>query len=86
MKKYRLVKYDVWGNDEDGYEVNDIYQTDTILRFKGFPTDGQIIKALQKYAYNNMRSSDVDFPGMGDETIIYIDFDGRPLCELRLED
>ncbi len=25
METWQVVNYDVWGNDDDGYEVNDLY-------------------------------------------------------------
>ena len=27
MKKYEIFDYDVWGNEEEGYEVNDVMPT-----------------------------------------------------------
>lgn len=32
--RFRLWTYDVWGNEEDGYEVNNRFSTGTVLEFK----------------------------------------------------
>jgi hypothetical protein len=30
MKKLRVISYDTWGNKEDGYEVNNLYEVGVI--------------------------------------------------------
>lgn len=30
MSKWRVVSFDVWGNQKDGYEVNDLFKEGTI--------------------------------------------------------
>lgn len=45
---YRVYTYDVWGNEKDGWDVNDVYQTSDYVDIPDSPTDAQIITALKK--------------------------------------
>ena len=56
INKYKVVDYfDVWGNAEDGWEVNDVciyYDTDeTCLRISEETTDEEIIDFLIQIGY-----------------------------------
>lgn len=56
VNKYKIVNYfDVWGNAEDGWEVNDLtsyYDTDeTCLRISEDATDEEIIDFLIQIEY-----------------------------------
>lgn len=86
--KYRVWFLDVWGNETDGYEVND--------RSEGIPVelpefaggnmafDHQIIETLQAEGYLNADLPVKHFTVEGeDETMLYIDSaDGKPLLQL----
>lgn len=87
MKYYRYCRYDLWLTP-DGWEVNDVYQTDIII---ALPTDEEKItdKELARIIRRSIDpksrmhiklewSWDEEFP-------IHINAarDGRPLCELR---
>ena len=84
---YRIYGYDLFGNDDEGYEVNDVYRGPlvefaTICKHEG-PTDAQIREALAPYfALPAKIRTD------GDDLAIYVDDPrtGKPLCELRLID
>jgi len=80
---YQLCSYDVWGNDIDGYEVNDKYKLD-IISLPESPTNSQILKALKSCGFlkSTVKLSQLEFDG--DEQTIYINVsrNGAPFCEL----
>lgn len=51
MKKYRIVELDVWGNDTDGYEINDVFKTDYIIELENPYDDNEVIEKTKEY-YN----------------------------------
>ena len=65
MNKYQLYDYEVWGNNKDGYEVNDILKTNTIISIPLNASDREIIRILKKESIikNNIRFSSIDFEG-----------------------
>ena len=89
---WELRTYDVWGNNKDGYEVNDSYVVDrdypmtltvtvnnqgTPQEFlSAYPTNRQIRKAL------DLRSIQLDL--QGDDLTIYVNrsSNGYPLGEM----
>lgn len=83
MAKYTVHFLDVWGNDNDGYEVNDIYPSSAeidILEGMDYPAIVQLLidKGIVR------PSIDVDsVECTGEESQIFIDYDGRPEIELR---
>jgi len=46
--KYKLVTYDVWGNDTDGYEVNDAHFTGDSIELKTELNDSDMIDKLKE--------------------------------------
>ncbi len=84
--KYRVYSYDVWGNEKDGYEVNDcFYSGETTKLHKGM-TDNQIIKKLKKEGIINkwIKNHCVSISGE-EEYSLYFEYKGRPEFELRAE-
>lgn len=90
-----LWGYDVWGNADDGYDVNDrsclnreievivqeiIYNQGTIQESSNFdPTNEQFHEMISMYF--SIKLSDLEFDG--DDMVCYINLqDGYPLCEL----
>ena len=52
---YRLVDYyDVWGNEEDGWEVNDVIRTDIVIELDDKNTGEDVIDELiyAEYLYS----------------------------------
>jgi hypothetical protein len=43
---YRVYTYDVWGNEEDGYEVNDVFRTSETVELDSKGTIQQDIEEL----------------------------------------
>jgi len=77
---WEVWEYDVWGNEEEGWIVNDRYCIDRAYTIKSrgdFPSDYQIRKAFGVGC-----KVDID----GDDTIIYVDRarDGLPIGEMLL--
>ena len=84
--KFRLYDYDVWGNEKDGFNVNDVFKTSTTVELNEKMSDRQIVNALKKEWVIKkgvqFRSIDID----GDfEYALYFDYKGRPEFELRRE-
>lgn len=46
MAKYELIEYDTWGNEEEGFEVNNVYRTGIIYEISDAETDEEIIKRM----------------------------------------
>lgn len=77
MKKYEIFDYDVWGNEEEGYEVNDVMPTGIFIF-----TDTSKSSICKKLGLDDPYKIDVSV----NEDYIYIDYDGKPYCELRKKD
>lgn len=74
MKKYEIIAYEVWGNEEEGYEVNSAIKTGIVIY-----TDTSKASICKKLGLDDPYKLDVLFS----EDVIYIDYDGKPYCELR---
>ena len=74
MIKYEIYDYDVWGNDEEGYSVNDVMPTGIIVY-----TDTSKSSICKKLGLDDPYKLDVYY----NEDSIYIDYDYKPYCELR---
>ena len=74
MTKYEIFDYDVWGNEEDGYSVNDVIPTGIIIY-----TDTSKSSICKKLGLDDPYKIDVYV----NEDVIYIDYDYKPYCELR---
>ena len=77
MTKYEIFDYDVWGNEEEGYSVNDVIPTGIIIY-----TDTSKSSICKKLGLDDPYKIDVYV----NEDSIYIDYDGNPYCELRKKD
>lgn len=77
MTKYEIFDYDLWGNEEEGYEVNDVISTGIIIY-----TDTSKRSLCRELGLDDPYKIDVDY----NEDSIYIDYDGKPYCELRKKD
>jgi hypothetical protein len=85
-KVYQVISYDVWGNEKDGFEVNQAFTTSFKIELPKDATDKQILKALKDVGYlkKGLHLSSVEFDNH--ETAIYFT-DARnqkPEGELRL--
>ena len=74
MTKYEIFDYDVWGNEEDGYDVNDVMPTGVIIY-----TDTSKSSICKKLGLDDSYKTDVDYS----EDVIYVNYEGKPYCQLR---
>ena len=84
MKTYRLYTYDVWGNANDGYEVNNVYCESQTYNIDPNWNDKQLINELKKLGLIKKGLHQKIEVGGNDLTITF-DYKGRPEFELRLE-
>ena len=75
---YEIFDYDVWGNEEEGYTVNDVVPTGIIIF-----TDTSKSSLCKKLGLDDPYKIDVDATNEG---VIYVDYEGKPYCELRKKD
>lgn len=81
MSTYQLYTYDVWGNEEDGFEVNDVFKTGETYTFStDEPTNEEICKALEL----QIPAEQVRIDAYEDVMYLTNDMTGKPFCELRL--
>ena len=73
MIKYEV--YDLWGSEEDGYWVSDVMPTGIIIS-----TDTSKSSICKKLGLDDPYKIYVDATNDG---VIYVDYDGKPYCELR---
>jgi len=89
---YEILSYDVWGNEKDGFEVNDTHRTGYTCRIPENADNAAIVRALKRCGWlkKTLKTKSVDFSYndaiMRDEwTPIYFNDarNGRPEGELR---
>lgn len=83
MRTYTLINYfDVWGNQDDGYEVNNQCVEFDDLVITDDATDKDILNYLASEAVNFLTTSDmrrVRLENLGDAMEIYAVKEHRPL-------
>ena len=85
MNKWQVWGLDVWGNDIDGYEVNDRYRHGAIELSKSY-LDEELLSALKDQGLLNefctLEQINID----GDDTSLYIDdaSNSQPIYQLDL--
>lgn len=76
---YDLIEYEVWGNDEDGYEVNDAHTIEKEIYIDEDWSDEKILETIE--AWENV---EIDNNGSSTDAFYLIDKrNGKPLGELR---
>lgn len=94
-RRYRLYTYDVWGNEEEGYEVNNVFSTGNVENFLCMEIVHNPDTEHEFYSYPVSDQQIADAIGCdvsrietdGDDECIYITGeDNYPLGEYRLED
>lgn len=84
---YTLINYfDVWGNDEDGYTVNDCMVSGTI-KLPDNASDSEIITTLKEYGALGEFANEDTIEITGDDLMIELckRGNGYPLYSLRRE-
>lgn len=74
MIKYEVIDYELWGNEEEGYTVKDVVPIGIIIY-----TDTSKSSICEKLGLYAQYKIDVYYTA----DVIYIDYDGKPYCELR---
>ena len=84
IRKYRLYNYDVWGNNKEGYNVNNVFQTDETCIIDDDMGNGEIIAELKKQGIirKTVKNSKIDISDDGYD-VLYFDYRGKPEFELR---
>jgi uncharacterized Zn ribbon protein len=85
MKTYRLYTYDVWGNEKDGYEVNDVFKSSELYSFDEKLSYENLIKELKKQGLIKKGLHVKSIEIGGDDLTITFDYKGKPEFELRQE-
>jgi hypothetical protein len=77
---WRWISYDVWGNSDDGYEVNAAYPTSVVYRLSLEASNETILKTVWDDDAN-----EVEIESYSNEDTIYFvsKDDGKPLGEIR---
>lgn len=88
MKKYQLINYfDVWGNDDDGFEVNNQCRENIFIEIDENTTKENIIEQLIENGFlkNKANINNVDVDWFDDHFIELFESGRRyPLCALEL--
>jgi hypothetical protein len=84
MATYQVLELDVWGNEEDGFDVNDVYRTHIKIECD-FEDDDSILIALKNAGYLPNYTVD-ELQIVGDENFLSINDDDswKPLLQLEL--
>lgn len=83
MSQWNIITYDVWGNAEDGYDVNDAHGSGSIqLEGEEHFDDAVVLQKLIEQGYFNDDVEEDHLSFDGDEDIVYINdaVDGKPIC------
>ena len=87
QRTYKVYDYDLW-RDDNGYYVNDVFETDIIITVNDYTSDKEIIKALKEEGLlkKNLRYKSFDIHG--DIDCLYVEYFSQrtglmPICELR---
>ena len=88
--KFEIIQYDVWGNPQDGFEVNNSFSTGIFIDINENDTDKTILKKLKEVGFLKKTAKFNCFEINNDIFFeaLYIDHvtikDGiYPFCELR---
>jgi hypothetical protein len=89
---YTLRVYDVWGNAQDGFTVNDSYVIGEVkikcrVRVYNAGTDREFVDYVpsERQLALAVGEKDLVWSGEPDETLYADSSDGKPVCELNFE-
>jgi hypothetical protein len=80
MIPWKWISYDVWGNENDGWEVNAAYSTSVVYRLPPEASDETILKTVWEDD-----SNEVEIESYSTEDTVYFvsKDDSKPLGEIR---
>lgn len=86
-KIFQVWTYDLWGNDEDGYTVNDRFKNEQVF-IPNTVLDGSNVDLCKYLAEqgtivltDTLKAEDIDINGESDFTL-YFEYEGKPDFEL----
>lgn len=84
MYKYEIVDLEIWGNEIDGYTVNDAFHTLEYIEIENIDDDKEILNAVNHYLKDPIKNCYID--NISNEETIYINAykNDMPLIELQL--
>lgn len=86
VDKYNLINYfDVWGNQKDGYEVNNLCNEGTI-ELEDYTSDKEIVEKLKEFGFfaDHVRTNMINIWNDYEMIEIYERKTGKPICRLEL--
>ncbi len=86
VREYTIHSLDVWGNETDGFQVNDIYPSSGTVQISDQATDREILEALKDEGHirRGVLPSQVRIDGEPGFSLWVEDArNGRPELELR---
>lgn len=78
LKKYDLILYDLWGNEEDGYDCNDSHCIERGIEIFVDASDTDILKIV------NASEGVTICPHSSDDFIEFLNTEGYPCGRLQL--
>ena len=88
---FTACSYDVWGNEMDGYEVNNVFpfERDVIINkevYENVDYEKALIRFVKRLyrLRKNLRFDKFEFDGEFD-SVIFINYNGYPIGELRCD-
>lgn len=84
---YNIYTYDVWGNEEDGFDVNDRFKLGTLeLSDADVNSDSRLANRLKENGFVKETTTTSDLEIDGDKYTLYVNeaSNGYPLFELVL--
>lgn len=83
MREWRFWSYDVWGNEHEGYEVNNRFEIDKAYIDDSIIEDDKKLATLIRKVFG-LRKIQLSFDG--DDCIIFIEAsrDGYPIGEMEV--
>jgi hypothetical protein len=84
--RWEVLLLDVWGNEVDGYEVNDSWRSGVTLEIDDDAQTHEVLSLLCAEMGGNPDTLEIDGNTSG-ESVLYVQdrTDGRPVCELQRE-
>lgn len=84
MFKYRVWSYEVWGNDEDGYSVNDRSEIDNGT-LEHFPTDDELKDIIENNWYSGLIQVDESCSDERNIEIVLKENEYYPVGQIEIE-
>ncbi len=83
-EKWQIADLDVWGNEKEGFEVNNVFRLDVYIELPEDFTKADIVKALKLVGYLKKHVQNRQVTMDGDENFIYLEQtkNGCPVCYL----